>query len=191
MVFNKQPNTPPLGTMEIGFVDALSAGHTGGGHASSDVHIPRILTMKDGVLAEVFDLRNRPQDLGMVRNWELVVTDPTQALQPLTTDEVGANFDRRSHNHAKDFRFITDFEANDLHNRPLSRELNTRQLLLVLYVHNGEFYTKLQSPTLRRTRVNGPPQPVTYGKAAAVVGLDITLADTGTVKLMAGGTTGV
>jgi len=193
MVFNKQPNPStqePLKTMEIGFVDALFQG--GGGHAGTgppvhDAHIPRILTMKNGVVAEVQDLRLRPE-LGTVRNWELVVTDSTQ---PVSTDEQGAApFDRRTHNVARDFRFITDLEANDLHNRSLSAELNTRQLLLVLYVRHGLFFTQLQSPALRRIRINPPPAPVTYGPSAAVVGCEITFADTGKLQLMAGGSTG-
>jgi len=189
MVFNKQPNDAPLNTMEIGFADALFRGNGhggGGGHSPHEAHIPRILTMKDGVLAEIQDLRLRPE-LGTVRNWELVVTDSTQAL---TTEETGT-FNRTTHADARDFRWISDFEGNDLHNRPLSAEINTRQLLMVLYVRRGNFYTKLQSPVLKKKPVHQPAQPVAYGKNAAVVACDITFEDTGTLKLMAGGPSGV
>ena len=193
MVFNKQPNPitqKPLDTMEIGFVDALfqGTGHTGMNHPANEAHVPRILTMKNGVLAEIQDLRLTQPELGNVRNWELVVTDSTQ---PVSTDEQGATFDRKTSTYARDFRFITDLEGIDLHNRPLSGEINTRQLLLVLYVRNGQFYTKLQSPALKRTRVNPPPQTIPYGTSAAVIGCDITFADTGTLKLRAGGSKGV
>ncbi len=197
MVLNKQADC-----MEIGFVDALDS--QGGGHPHTDdpvnhsdgqihpsdhtaVHVPRILTMTDGVLASIFDLRNRAE-LGKVRNWELVVTKP---LQPgITTIEEGGAFVRTSHTVRRDFRWITDLEADDLHGRPLSSELNTRQLLMVLYVRHGEFYTKLQSPELRRRRVK-TEQTVPYGRTAAVVGCDITFDEGGGVKLMAGGSTGV
>ena len=189
MVFNKRPANPQLDTMEIGLIDALAQGpgHPGPGHPAGEAHVPRILTMKDGILAEIMDLRLQPE-LGTVRNWELVVTD---SAQPLTTEQQGDPFVRTTHNFARDFRFITDLEASDLHGRPLSSEVNTRPLLMVLYVHSGNFYTKLQSPVLKKKHVHPPTQPVPYGPTAAVVGCDITFADTGTLKLMAGGPTGV
>jgi hypothetical protein len=184
MVFSNQPQT-----MEIGLVDAPfhDSGHTGAGHPANEAHVPRILSMKDGVLAEVMDLRLRPE-LGAVRNWELVVTDTTQAV---TTETQGATFDRKTHAFDRDFRFITDLEGPGLHDKPLSAEINTRQLLMVLYVHHGNFYTKLLSPPLKVKQVQPPTGAVPYGKAAAVVGCDITFQDTGTLKLMAGGTAGV
>src|SRR5262249_23955180 len=107
MVFNRQPNG-----MEIGFVDSLYK-PGGNGHVhpepssavASDhhdepevedpfedtieeppVHVPRILTVKNGVLSAIFDLRNR-SDLGTVRNWQLVVTNPV-APGPTATSPV-------------------------------------------------------------------------------------------------------
>lgn len=191
MVFNKQP-----GSMEIGFIDALfkpGNGHPGhpdhgNGANHSPVHIPRILTMQNGILSSIFDLRNRAE-LGNVRNWELVVTDPAQPTAE-TIEEAGA-FDRTNPAASeRDFRWLSDLEADDLHGRPLSAEVNTRQLLMVLYVRHGQFYTKLRSPELRRRRLN-PPEIIPYGRNAAVTACDIQVGDAGGVKLMAGGKAGV
>ena len=204
-------------TMEIGFVDAgfnPSGEHEDNGHAAnggnhpqvtanhppnaanhvhaanySDVHIPRILTTKNGVLSEIFDLRNRPE-LGTVRNWTLEVTNPRDSEVSLRQD-IPFNRTNTGSGDAfeKDFRWITDLEANDLHGRDLSLEINTRQFLFVLYVRNGLFYTRLLSPVLRRKRLN-PMQVDAYGPTAAVVGCDITFEDDGGVSLMAGGPNG-
>jgi hypothetical protein len=184
MVFNKQPDR-----MEIGFIDALykpgdEHAHSGETATSTGVHIPRILTMKDGIITSVFDLRNRPE-LGKVRNWEFVVKKPSQ--DTVTTFEQGGDFVRSSHPVERDFRWITDLEADDFHARPLSLEINTRQLLMVLYVRHGQFYTKLKSPPLQRT---GEEQGSPYGCNAAVVGCDISFEDDGGVQLMAGGGSG-
>jgi hypothetical protein len=158
--------------MEIGFLDAPG-------------HVPRILTMKGGILASVFDLRTRPE-LRKVRNWGLEVTNP---LQPTaTTFTEGESFDRLTHRNPRDFRWIADLEARDLFGRNLSAELNTSQLLLVLYVRHGEFYTKMKSPLLTRKTIKTDAE-VAYGSMAAVTGCDIKF-DTGTLKLVAGGTGG-
>jgi hypothetical protein len=138
--------------------------------------------VKNGVLSAILDLRNRPE-LGTVRNWQIVVTDP---LQPnVTIAQTAGGFNRISHPSDRDFRWITDLEAPELHNRELTSEINTRNLLLVLYVRNGEFYTRLKSPSLRLRR-NGADAGV-YGCSASVVGCDINVAAGGTVKLVAGG----
>ena len=204
-------------TMEIGFVDARynpSDEHEHNGHSANggnhphaaanhppneanhvhaanygDVHIPRILTTKNGVLSSIFDLRNRPE-LGSVRNWTLEVTNPRDTEVKLDQTNTfnranpGANTAPE-----RDFRWITDLEAGDLHGRDLSLEINTRQFLFVLYVRNGSFYTRLLSPVLRRKRLN-PMQVEAYGPSAAVVGCDITFEDDGGVSLMAGGPNG-
>jgi hypothetical protein len=140
-------------TMEIGFINALydpSAAHNEGtatvhpgngaphaGHSAQygDVHIPRILTTKNGVLSSIFDLRNRPE-LGSVRNWSLVVTNPIEADARLSVS-TGPPFNRVRPDTTvddKDFRWITDMEADDLHGRDLSLDINTRQFLMVWYV---------------------------------------------------------
>src|SRR6185369_2096753 len=147
---------------------------------------------KNGVLSAIFDLRNRPE-LGTVRDWRLVVDDPINVgtgvslFQNATFNRTGIGSGR---DFERDFRWITDLEASDLHNRDLSLDINTRQFLFVLYVPNGEFYTRLRSPDLKRRRL-GPPQVDSfYGPTAAVVGCNIPIDDAGTVKLMAGGSNG-
>lgn len=209
MVFNNQPHG-----MEIGFVDTRCSCNgnshpydlAGNGHShnmtaaatgpalvdpfedtmeSPPVHVPRILTVKNGVLTSIMDLRNRPE-LGTVRNWQLVVTNP--ALPNVTTFQTTEPFNRRTHTDDRDFRWITDLEADDLHGRLLTHDINTRQLLMVLYVRHGEFYTRVKSPPLKRTQPGA--EPWYYGCNAAVVGCDIEIEDGGGVKLIAGGRTG-
>ena len=196
-------------TMEIGFVNALydpaeeephedaapaHAGHgdmhTGHSAHYGDIHVPRILKTKNGVLSEIFDLRNRPE-LGTVRNWSLQVTDPIETEARLRI-RPGSLFNRARPDTTTDdadFRWITDMEADDLHGRDLSLDINTRQFLLVLYVRHGLFYTRLKSPVLRRRRLN-PRRVEPYGATAAVVGCDIEFRPGGGVKLMAGGVDG-
>jgi hypothetical protein len=191
------------GMMEIGFVDALhngSAEHNHNGQAANltdhppnhhEAHIPRILTTTDGVLSSIFDLRNRPE-LGTVRNWSLEVTNPPSSASGITLRE-GASFDRTAtgsgEDFEKDFRWITDMEASDLHGRDLSVEINTRQFLFVLYVPYGTFYTRLLSPVLRR-KLRSSPLIQGYGPIAAAVGCDIEFGAGGGVALKAGGSTG-
>ena len=186
-------------TMEIGFVDALydetaNHEHDHNGNAANhanhlESHIPRILTTKNGVLSSIFDLRNRPE-LGTVRNWSLEVTNPTPPASGVGLRQVGS-FNRRDtlFGDEKDFRWITDMEAGDLHGRDLSLEINTRQFLFVLYVPQGEFYTQLRSPVQRRRR-RSSSLIEDYGPIAAAVGCEINLNPGGGVKLMAGGPTG-
>ena len=194
MIFNYQRDH-----MEIGFINGLpsAGGHNGhegpNGQPAAEhdhaVHVPRILTMKDGLLASIFDLRTRENELDKIRNWEIEVTDPDAS--PATVFTVGEDFDRLADfpPDARDFRWIADLEARDLHGRRLSRELDTRRLLLVLYVRHGQFFTKMKSPSLRKVRVDGTVDPVPFGCTAAVTGCDITF-NTGEVRLVAGGRDG-
>jgi hypothetical protein len=195
-----------LDTMEIGFVNALydpseEHNHNGApahaGHAvnhdahpplHSESHIPRILKTKNGVLSEIFDLRNRPE-LGTVRNWSLVVTNPVASEATLLERGPFNRATPAPGTDERDFRWITDMEAADLHGRDLSLDINTRQFLFVLYVRHGLFYTRLKSPVLRRRRLD-PMRVEPYGATAAVVGCDIELSPGGGVQLIAGGSDG-
>ena len=179
--------------MEIGFLDALPSanGHGGGGHTShSMVHIPRILTMKGGILTSVVDLRLQ-RELGTVRNWELSVTSSDQDNASLRSNGV-EDFDRMVDPATadtatrEDFRWIIDFEKPDMHGRNLTPEIGTRKLLLVLLVRNGDFFTKFHSPELSQIKGSGSPTPTTFGFSAAATGCDISFADGGSVRLMAG-----
>jgi hypothetical protein len=185
-------------TMEIGFVDALyneAANHeddhngNAANHADHlESHIPRILTTKNGVLSSIFDLRNRPE-LGTVRNWSLEVTNPSPPAAGVTLRQLRPFNRADPDSDEKDFRWITDMEAGDLHGRDLSLEINTRQLLFVLYVPQGEFYTQLKSPVQRRRR-RSSAFIEDYGPIAAAVGCEINFGAGGGVKLMAGGPNG-
>jgi hypothetical protein len=140
--------------------------------------------MRNGILASVLDLRNR-DELDRIRNWEIKTNVANPQVELV---KVGANFDRLSSPEPdpRDFRWITDLEGRDLHNRKLSSELDTRQLLLVLYIRHGTFYTKMKSPVFRRVKKNPPPQEIAFGCTAAVTACDITV-DTERVTLVAGG----
>jgi hypothetical protein len=175
--------------MEIGFVDARAGDH--GSHHGQDadphsIHIPRILTMKNGILAGIKDLRLVPE-LGVVRDWELKVTNPDPA--GVRKHEPIADFRRRveptNDEDKKDFRWITDMEAADMHNGSLTPKIGTRNLLFILTVRHGEFSTKLLSPRLTRVNVS-TEEPVEFGFSAAVTGCDIKFNGDTPVKLFAG-----
>src|SRR5215210_1264087 len=169
--------------MEIGVMDApLHPGHP--------VHVPRIIKTKNGVISSIFDLRTRPElksvgQPGRIREWELEVTNP---LQPTATKfQQGPNFNRLHHPHPRDFRWITDLEGRDLHNRDLTADLDTSKLLMVLRVRHGEFYTAQLSKRLTRKRANPPVENIPFGIAAEVIGCDIAF-DLGDLTLRAGNT---
>ena len=161
------------GVMEIG---VLQNGQLG--------HVPRIITTKDGVISSIFDLRSRPE-FGNVRNWEIEVTNPLQ--DKATTFQQGATFDRRTHPHARDFRWTTDLEGPDLHNRDLTSDMDTSRIKLVLKVRHGEFYTRLLSEPLVRKKIRPAGADAFYGLTAEVTGCDIAF-NLGQLRLKAGNT---
>ncbi len=157
--------------MEIGF---LQDGRSG--------HVPRIITTKDGVISSILDLRT-VDDFGEVRDWEINVTNP---LQDKATKFEQGEFNRPTHPHARDFRWIVDLEGRDLHNRDLTSEIDTRRIPLVLRVPHGEFYTRLLTKPLMRKSVHAPgDDDVFYGMAAEVIGCDIAF-NIGKLRLKAG-----
>ena len=161
------------GVMEVG---VLEDGRSG--------HVPRIITTKDGVISSIFDLRTHPL-FGVVRNWEIEVTNPLQ--DKATKFEQGATFDRRNHPHARDFRWITDLEGSDLHNKDLTTDIDTTRIKLVMKVRHGEFYTRLLSKPLVRKKVRPAGDDAYYGMAAEVTGCDINF-NLGQLRLKAGNT---
>lgn len=189
LVFNEQRDaTSGKKFMEIGFLDARDGGGPHGGHDAdhSKVHIPRILTMENGLLASVVDLRN-VDELGIVRNWQLKVNDPDPP--EITLAMTGSTLDRTltpTPDNKRDFRWITDFEGADLHARPLQSEIGTRNLLMVLTVRTGEFSTLMLSPFLKKKK-SGEAE-TDYGHAAAVTGCNITFETGVGVSLLAGST---
>lgn len=180
--------------MEIGVVDA-PAHADGQGHPA---HVPRIIKTKNGVISSIFDLRNAtelgsPPQPGAapvspplpipVRDWEIAVSNPAQPTA--TRFRQGEDFDRIHHPFAKDFRWITDLEGRDLHNRDLTAELDTGKLLMVLRVRHGQFYTHQLSRPLNRRNANPPAQQKPFGRAAEVVGCKIDF-EIGSLLLKAG-----
>jgi hypothetical protein len=155
------------GYMEIGVLNA--AAHAD--EALHVAHVPRIIKTKDGIINSILDLRTRPE-LGNVREWEIKVTDP---LQPKVTklQEPGI-FKRRNHSNLKDYRWITDLEAGDLYGRDLTADLDMNNLLMVLKVRHGEFYTHQLSKPLMRQNVTPAGPEVRFGKAAEVTACNIT-----------------
>lgn len=132
-------------------------------------HIPRILTLKNGVLAAVTDLRPHDEP----SPWSIVVKNPTK--NGINIRRLGAEFVRTKHEFKDDFRWIMDLEDKEFYGRDLTSEIDTSLLTRVLRVSHGEFYTRLQSPRLGRSKDAHDPEE--FGEVAAVVGCDI--ADNG------------
>lgn len=132
-------------------------------------HIPRILTITNGVLAGVFDLRDGPA-LGE-RKWRIDVNNPvTQGISTYTNGS--PELKRLTHDDDKDFRWIMDFEGSDFYDRELT-DMKTQELMPVLQVPVGEFYTRLKAPSLLRREDGGAFSP--FGAVAAVTGCDIQI----------------
>ena len=167
--------------MEIGLLNAMA--HPDGEPQPHVAHVPRIIKTKNGVISSIHDLRKHNAQLGPVRDWEIVVSNPTQPTA--TRFRHGENFNRKHHPYAKDFRWLADLEGADLHNRDLTAELDTTKLLMVLRVRHGLFYTHQLSGPLIRQNAQGSPQPKEFGRAAEVVGCKIGF-EMGTLDLMAG-----
>ncbi|MCA1577730.1 MAG: hypothetical protein LC794_10265 [Acidobacteria bacterium] len=147
-------------------------------------HFPRILTMKNGVLAGIFDLRRRPE-LDRVRDWSIHVTNPSPS--GIDRREDGRDFDRLANHQPWDFRWIADLEGRGLHERDLTEDLDTSRLRLVINVDHGSFATRLQSPIFLRRQVVPAGGTTRYGMTAAVTECVISTAG-GSVSLMVDGT---
>jgi hypothetical protein len=164
LVFHKMGDT-----MEIGFLNAPAAHQPPNPPTMEDVgHVPRITTLRDGVVASVFDLRGR-MELDKTRVWELEVTQPLQ--RTATTYESATTFDRLKHSDFADFRWITDLEGVDLHNRDLTAEIDVRNLRMVLVVKHGRFYTKVISES--QVKKQGAAATSPFGCASEVIACDL------------------
>ena len=194
LVFNERN-----GAMEIGVLGPHQPQGTNGNHPHQSgaaatqphlAHVPRIITTKNGVITSILDLRTRPElrppgQAGHVRNWEIFVSDP---LQPsATTDTQGTQpWNRKTHTHTRDYRFMTQLDGDDLHG--VVNDLRTNKLTTVLTVRNGLFYTDQLSRRLNRKNITNGPNGAEeeFGPAAEVTGCDI-LTNTGKVELRANG----
>ena len=137
------------------------------------VHIPRIITTKNGVITSVFDLRTRPElnppgQPGHVRHWEIAVTNPAEPNIRKHMD--GLNWNRENGHDPKDFRWLSHLDGDDLHGH--IDDFQTDKLTMVLKVQNGYFYTdQLSRRLLRKNSATGKEE--SYGRAAEVTACDI------------------
>ena len=134
-------------------------------------HFPRITTITNSVFAKTFDLNDPAQpSIDPDRPiWRLDVDSPN-GISFLTT---GATFNRKTHQDPTDFRWCSDLEGTEFYNEDLTTRLNTNELLPVVRVFNGSFYTRLKTPPLFRSEGSGDAEE--FGCIAAVTGCDITL----------------
>ena len=189
------------GAMQIGVLEPHQNQGTNGNHAHGPgavanpehalPHVPRIITTKNGVITSILDLRTRPElrsgGPGHVRDWEIVVSNPLQpTATTYTQDNTARPWDRKTHPYARDYRFMTHLDGDDLHG--VINNLQTNGLTTVLTVRNGLFYTDQLSKRLNRKNItNGPNgDEEEFGPAAEVTGCDI-LTNGGTVELRANG----
>lgn len=172
MVFHEDPANQ---LMEIGFLRA-------------EGHIPRVLTLTNGVLANVFDLRSRPElDTDAAREWQIEVSNPVKrGASAYTNGSIG--FDRQTHPDDRDFRWIMDFEAGDFYNKDLTDAMEAQKLKPVLRVPYGQFYTRLKSPQLKRSQ-DTTNTASAFGAVAGVTACDIPITG-GTAELKVAGPTG-
>lgn len=139
-------------------------------------HVPRLLTITNGVLAKVRDLREYCEPGSDPRFWRLEVKKPQ--VTTISLRQVNGDFDRKTAGslYDQDFRWIMDLEDKDFYERDLTNELPHTDLLFpILRIDRGNFYTKLKSPVLNRD-----PTPKPFGSVAAVIGCDISYEPTGT-----------
>src|SRR5215213_135573 len=134
------------GVMEIGVLEDGKSGH-----------VPRIITTKDGVISSIFDLRKAEDEFGVIRDWTIEATNPLQ--EKATKFEQGGVFKRKTHPHARDFRWIIDLEGHDLHDKDLTNDVRLNDMdkvVMVVRVPHGEFYTRQLSPPLTRKKIRPP-----------------------------------
>lgn len=180
------------GSMEIGVMGPAHAHGSNGHQHHTLAHVPRIITTRNGVISAVFDLRTRPElrlpgQPGHIRNWEIFVTNPDPAHNTVETlEEAGPTpgWDRKTHPHARDYRWMTHLDGDDLHKQIL--DLQTHRLMMVMKMQVGHFYSdQLSKPLLRKTMTHGHNggDEVEFGRAAEVTGCDIHTAADGEVQL--------
>lgn len=154
------------------------------GMLREETHVPRILTIKNGVTAALQDLRSRPELSDPThRIWRLDVTKPAKEGIRIYTNGSG-DLDRKTHGDDRDFRWIMDFEGKDFYDRDLTEQMISKKLMPILQIRQGEFYTRLKSPPLKRKEDDGAFK--LFGAVAGVTGLDIPI-NGGSVTLTVAG----
>ena len=118
------------------------------------------------------------QFLGKGNIWHLEIVTPSGRNNPSIWERRSQDCDRlrdtvarEDRNHAYDFCWIMDLE-NDFHNQPL--ELIPGKLKPIIWLNNGELYTKLKYDQLQRKQ-SYTPSCSDYGFAAETIALKIQL----------------
>lgn len=152
------------------------------GILTDDGHVPRISTIQNGVLSKVFDLRRIPAfDNKDSFNWRIQIDGLEPNASIYTNGSIG--FNRQTHPDDRDFRWIADLESSEFYGRDLTAELDTSLLFPIVQVPYGEFYTRLKTVHLKRTRGTNPTED--FGCLGGVTGCDIELPVDATAKLIA------
>lgn len=157
MVFHREPDH-----VEIGVLPAPG-------------HFPRINTIKNSVLATTFDLQdpNHPIDPAHPV-WRLDVDQPVVGVSLRASDD---DFVRKTHQDETDLRWMSDLENKEFYDEDLTKLVNTNLLTPVVKIFNGDFYTRLKTPVLLRTKGNSAAEE--FGSIAGVTGCDIQLEGVG------------
>jgi len=156
MVFHKKVGSSSI--FEVGLLSPCHHGHP--------LHIPRIITYKNGVPDSVMLIGGLVDP--MRRIWRLNVNIPVGGI---STDEEG-EFIRATHSHTTDYRWLIDLEDDHEFYGSLKDKIDTKRLNPVLRIPSGSFYTRLLSRKMNRQKDNG--QATNFGRISAAVGCDIT-----------------
>jgi hypothetical protein len=114
--------------------------------------------------------------LGKNADIRLKVSRPKRGFDGLSRFQVGEEFDRHDPAmHRSDFRWIVDFEANDLHSGTVGK--HGKLLRPRFYLENGVVFTFIRSiPLLKERKESGKRQARILGRVAQVTAAYIYLA---------------
>ena len=180
---------------EIGILPE-NTGQVSGDMTEHIEHVPRIMTIRNGVLESTTPLQKVIEDTPGV--WQLVVDQPaTVGVTTRQSDTTSDKVDRVNPPMSEDFRLIlnlanSEFPYGKITGKPIApppvgTQIDLSKLQVVVRVPSGEFYTRLPSNLLNRQEDpdNGPIS--SFGCIAGVVGCDISLNGTGAALVGPGG----
>jgi hypothetical protein len=158
LVFHKLVDASGRAMFEIGVLLTLPS------------HIPRIITIRNGVLADILPLESLIKHAHPY--WRLDVDNPIgNGVSTYTAGEGPVH--RMDSSVEKDFRLINDLESADFYGEDLTEKLDTRVLEPILHVPHGIFYTRLKSPEVNKFKDHEANRHL-Y-RFASVTGCDIPL----------------
>jgi hypothetical protein len=184
LVFHQLSITGQPKIFEIGILpEKMGHDSEGMGHDMCTRHVPRIMTIRNGVLESTTPLQTAIDDTPGI--WRLVIDKPvSMGVTTRQSDTTSDKVDRNKPPIPDDFRLIINL-ANDefpykkISGKPIDptkgTQLDFSQLPVVVQVPSGDFYTRLQSEPLNiiEDPPNGTPKP--FGVIAGVIGCDISL----------------